>query len=148
RSGIAELLKADGPVERQAGSGDWAGAPVGTQFFMGDAARTADGGAELKLLGTVVAMIPHTVLRFGPGKGGSTNIKVELGAIDIVNTGAVALDVGDVHVAPGGKIRITSEKVELLIGTAKITGANGALIDLEIGKPVDLDLSIGPAQVV
>ena len=34
---IAELTKADAPVERQAGTGAWAGADVGTKYFLGDA---------------------------------------------------------------------------------------------------------------
>jgi len=146
KAGIAELTKSDGPVERQEGSGTWAGAPIGTQFMLGDAARTADGAAELKLAGTqLVSMNPHTVLRFAAGKNNSANIKVELGAIDIINSGSVSLDVGDVKVAPGGKIRISAGKVELLIGTAQVTGADGKLIDLVIGTPFSLD--IGPAIV-
>ena len=46
---IAELTKADGPVERQEGSPSaaWVGAAVGAQFYLGDAVRTADGAAEL-----------------------------------------------------------------------------------------------------
>ena len=63
---LAELTKADGPVERQADAqGAWAGAPVGAKFYLGDAVRTADGGAELLLAGAArIAMQPHTVLRF------------------------------------------------------------------------------------
>ncbi|MBA2539150.1 MAG: hypothetical protein H0V17_05900, partial [Deltaproteobacteria bacterium] len=52
KSAIATLDKADGPIDRQpAGASPWAGAPVGTGFFLGDAARTADGGAQLTLAG-------------------------------------------------------------------------------------------------
>jgi hypothetical protein len=147
KAGLAELTKADGPVDKQEGSAAWAGAPVGTQFALGDAARTADGGAELKLAGTqLVAMNPHTILRFTAGKNNSTNINVELGGIDVINSSSTSLDIGDVKVAPGGKIRITADKrVELLIGTAQLTGADGKAIDLVIGTPMSME--IGPVQV-
>src|SRR5678815_3741562 len=47
---IAELTKAEGPVERQEGQGIWAAVPLGTKYYLGDAARTGPGRAELKLL--------------------------------------------------------------------------------------------------
>ena len=84
--GIAELTKADGPVERQPGVGAWEGASVGAKFYLGDAARTADGAAQITLTGAqVLEMQPHTVLRFGAGKNNATNVIVELGAIDVIN---------------------------------------------------------------
>lgn len=142
KAGIAELTKADGPVERQPGVGTWQGAVVGTAFFMGDAARTADGAAQITLTaGQVLEMQPHTVLRFGPGKNNATNIVVELGAIDVINTAKNALEIGNVAVAPGGKVRITQSNVELLIGNAQVSGT-----ELVIGKPVGLEL--GPVAVV
>src|SRR5689334_21525614 len=147
KAGIAELTKSDGPVDKQEGSAAWAGAPVGTQFAIGDAARTADGGAELRLAGTqLVAMTPHTILRFTAGKN-SANINVELGGIDVINGAATPLELGGINVAPGGKIRLMADKkVELLIGTAQLTGADGKPIDLVIGSPLSLD--IGPAQLL
>ena len=48
---IAKLTKQDGPVDRQQGEGDWKAADVGAEFFIGDAARTADGGAGLEVVG-------------------------------------------------------------------------------------------------
>ena len=140
--GIAELTKADGPVERQAGVGSWQGATVGTAFFMGDAARTADVAAQITLSGgQVLELQPHTVLRFGPGKNNATNIVVELGAIDVINSATTALEIGNVAVAPGGKVRITSSNVELLIGNAQVSGT-----ELVIGKPIGLEL--GPVAVL
>jgi hypothetical protein len=66
QSALAELTKADGPVDKQQGSQPWGGAPVGTEFFFGDAARTGDGGAQLEVAGGAqIAMQKHTVLRFG-----------------------------------------------------------------------------------
>lgn len=138
KAGIAELTKADGPVERQAGLGAWAGAALGTRFFLGDAARTADGAARITLAGSqVLEMQAHTVLRFGPGANNATTVKVEVGAVDIVNTGQLALEIGNVKVAPGGKVRITSNDVELLIGHAQLQG-----VELIIGKPVGIEIGL------
>src|SRR4051812_48377073 len=76
KGGIAELTKAEGPVERQPGVGTWQGATIGTRFYLGDGARTADGAAQITLTGgQVLEMQPHTMLRFGPGANNSTNIK-------------------------------------------------------------------------
>ena len=136
-AGVAELTKADGPVDREAGSGAWEGAKVGAQFYSGDAERTADGGAELRLVGTQrIAMNAHTVLRFAPGKNNSTNLTVEVGGIDVINSGSADLEIGDVHVAPGGKIHITNNQVELVIGKAQFVGADGKSMDLTIGTPI------------
>jgi hypothetical protein len=136
KGGIAELTKADGPVERQPGVGAWQGALVGALFYMGDAARTADASAQITLTGSqVIEMQPHTVLRFGAGKNNATNIVVELGAIDVVNASTAGLEIGNVKVSPGGKVRITASNVELLIGNAQMNGA-----ELVIGKPIGLEL--------
>jgi hypothetical protein len=140
--GIAELTKAEGPVERQQGVGPWGGAAVGTRFYLGDAARTADGPAQITLVGSqVIEMNAHTVLRFGPGANNATNIKVEIGAIDVINSSGASLEIGNVKVDPGGKVRITAQNVELLIGRAQTNGTQ-----LEIGKPVGLE--VGPVKVV
>ncbi|MEP6863439.1 MAG: hypothetical protein ABJE66_22630 [Deltaproteobacteria bacterium] len=136
KGGIAELTKADGAVERQPGVGPWQGALVGAVFYMGDAARTADGSAQITLTGSqVIEMQPHTVLRFGAGKNNVTDVVVELGGIDVVNSSTAALEIGNVKVAPGGKIRITANNVELLIGNAQINGS-----ELVIGRPIGLEL--------
>jgi len=142
KAGIAELTKADGPVERQAGIGTWGGVAVGAMFFLGDAARTADASAQITLAGSqVLEMQPHTVLRFGPGKNNATNVKVEVGAVDLINTSQAKLEIGNVIVAPGGKVRITASDVELLIGHAQLQG-----VELLIGKSISID--IGPVQTI
>ncbi|MBW8771993.1 MAG: hypothetical protein JF590_01660, partial [Gemmatimonadetes bacterium] len=106
---IATLEKADGPVERQEADRPWGGAKIGTKYYLGDAARTADGGAQLALAGQArIAMQPHTVLRFGAGKSGSAQIGVELGAIDLQGAGDYKLDVGDVQIKENGAIRVTA----------------------------------------
>jgi hypothetical protein len=134
--GIAELTKADGPVERQVGINPWGGAPLGTKFFLGDAARTGDGAAQITLTGSqVIEMNAHTVLRFGLGANSATNIKVEIGAIDVINSSGASVEIGNVKVDPGGKVRITAQNVELLIGHAQTNGTQ-----LEIGKPIGLEL--------
>ena len=143
---IAELKKAEGPVEKQGGTAAWAGASIGTKFSIGDAARTADGGAQLEVIGGAqIAMQPHTVLRFG-GKAGNSKIAVELGAIDLSGTGSYGLDVGDVRLSKG-TLRITAKgkgesSVELTIGDAQVSDINGNKIDLVIGQIVDLTMDV------
>ncbi|HEY5946457.1 MAG TPA: hypothetical protein VIV40_13235 [Kofleriaceae bacterium] len=153
RAPIAELTKADGPVERQEGQGPWGGATVGQKYFIGDAARTAGGEAELKLVGVqLIKMEKYTVLRFGGGKDGSAKIAVELGAIVLHGGGNYGLDVGDVKLANNGEVRVTAKgqgksTIELLVGNAQIANSNGQTVDLEIGKVVDMDLTIGPVTL-
>jgi len=152
KASIATLEKADGPVERQEGTKAWGGAAVGTKFYLGDAARTADGGAQLALAGAAkIAMQPHTVLRFLAGKGNSAQIAVELGAIDLQGAGKYALDIGDVQLQQNGSIRITAKgkgasSIELTVGAAQFTGIDGKAVELEVGKV--FELGIGPIEVV
>ena len=148
---IAELTKAEGPVEREEGTAAWGDAPVGTKFYIGDAARTADGNAELKLGGAaLIRMDKYTVLRFG-GKGGSANINVELGQIELRGAGQYGLDLGDVKLDKDGAVRIAARNggknsVELLLGMAQVTSLTGSVVDLELGK-VFTDLDIGAVVV-
>ncbi len=145
-SAIAKLTKKDGPVDRQQGEAEWKQADVGTEFFIGDAARTADGGAGLEVIGGAqIAMQPHTVLRFG-GKDGNSKIAVELGAIDLTGSGNYALDGGDVKLSKG-TVRISAKAggkntIELTIGEATVSSVDGGSISLEVGKVMDLDLDV------
>ncbi len=140
---IAELTKADGPVEREADGTAWNAAVLGTRYFIGDAARTADGTATLTIGGGAqIIMQGHTVLRFG-GAAGASKISVEVGAIDLAGTGSYALDVGDVNLSHGGKARITPKgsgrsTVELMVGEGQVA-ANGQTFALTIGQSVDVD---------
>ena len=149
---IAELTKTDGPVERQEGQGPWSTSFIGQKYYIGDAARTADGAAELKLVGVqLIKMEKYTVLRFG-GKGGSAKISVELGAIVLRGGGNYGLDVGDVKLANDGEVRIEAKgqgksSIQLLVGDAQIASTNGQTLDLEIGKILDMDLTIGPVKM-
>jgi hypothetical protein len=149
---IAELKKADGPVERQEGQGAWGSANVGTKYYLGDAARTADGPAELALAGgrAIVKMDQYTTLRFGGARGGAAKIGVELGAITLVGGGNFGLDVGNVKVDDNGQIRIVAKgqgksSVELLVGAAQISGLDGQMVELQIGQI--LELGVGPIKV-
>ena len=82
---------------------------VGARFYVGDAARTADGAAYLAVLGSAkITMQPHTVLRFG-GQAGEGKIAVELGAIDLSGTGSYGLDIGDVRLSKGS-VRVTAQR--------------------------------------
>jgi len=156
---IAELTKAEGPVERQEGeAGTWAVAPIGTKYLLGDAARTADGRAELKLAaGTaIIKMDKYTVLRFGGGKDGVAKIGVELGAIELqqmaTSGSKYGLEMGDVNVAANGTIRITAKGggknniVELLNGNAQVLAVNGDTIELVMGKEYDLGMLPGKVE--
>lgn len=150
-SHIAELTKAEGPVERQEGAGAPSEAAVGAKFYLGDAARTADGTAELKLGGNaIIKMDKYTVLRFG-GKGSSSKILVELGQIELRGAGQYGLDLGDIKLDQAGAVRIAAKgggksTVELLVGGAQVQGVNGALVDLELGQILDMaDLELGSA---
>lgn len=152
RAAIAELTKADAPVERQQGTGTWGEARIGAKYFLGDAARTADGGAELRLVGVqLIRMDKYTVLRFGGDKG-RTKIAVELGAVELHGTGNYGLDVGDIELADNGAVRVTAKgkgksTLELLVGAAQVQNESGETLALEVGKLVDLDLTIGPIKL-
>ncbi|HWO18376.1 MAG TPA: hypothetical protein VNO30_06355 [Kofleriaceae bacterium] len=143
RTALAELAKADGPVEREAAGAPWRLAPIGTQFFVGDAARTAGGAAELAVPGGArLAMQPHTVLRFG-GKAAGRGLVVEAGAIDISGEGRYELDVGDVTVSPGATVRVAARgagrrAIELKVGAAQISTEDGGRVELQVGRAVEL----------
>jgi hypothetical protein len=147
---IAVLDKAEQAVERQTqGASAWGGAPVGTKFYLGDAARTAAGGAQLSLGGDAhITMQPHTVLRF-IGTADSAKIAVDLGAVDLSGGGDFGLDIGDVKLGKAGTVRVTAKgqghsSIELLVGDAQVT-SNGTTVQLELGKAFELDL--GTVQV-
>jgi hypothetical protein len=149
---IAVLTNAEASVERQAAQAAWSDAPVGTKYFLGDAARTADGEAELELAGVQrIKMDKYTVLRFG-GTAGTGNIAVELGAIELRGDGELGLDVGNVELSENGAVRVTAKgqgqsAIELLVGAARLSSPSGDTMELEIGKVVELDLTIGPIQM-
>lgn len=138
--GIATLASANGPVEREH-EGAWRGAQVGTQFFLGDAVRTGDGSAELVVAGTqVLEMAPNSVLRFAADTNDKAHVRVELGAYDVVNSSTVGMDIGSVRIAPGGRIHVTADQVELVIGAAQVKGVDGRMFDLVIGSPMSIDI--------
>lgn len=145
RAEVAKLASADGPVEREAGGGPWSPAPIGTGFHLGDAARTAAGGATLAVAGgAALAMQPHTVLRFG-GKAAGRRLGVEAGAVEITGAGSYALDVGDVMVSRDGTVRVTARgagqrAIELKVGEARLSTAEGGTIALELGRTVELGI--------
>ncbi len=158
---LAELVQASGPVQRGAGdklepdgTDDWQAAALGARFFLGDAARTADGTAVLQLAGSGSSrldMEPHTVLRFGRRGDDAVEqrLLVELGAIEIAGGGAYQFDIGDIQVAQNGGVRITGgdggSRVELLVGQASIRATGGELTQLEPGVALDFsDIEIRP----
>lgn len=143
KAALAELTKADGPVDRQAGAGAWSSAPVGTKYYLGDAARTADGAAQLSVTGgaATLAMEPRTILRFGGTKDAS-QLLVELGAVSLTGSGSYGLDVGDVKLT-GGTVRITAKAgggstLTLEMGDAVLTTRTGQTFDLDVGGTLEL----------
>jgi hypothetical protein len=126
---LAELVKADGPVDRQANSGkDWSGASLHAKFFLGDAARTSiDGGAELTLLESArLTMKPASILRFG-GSSDKASLKVEQGEVELsrdTGNGNYDLGLGQVTLGGGGKIRITADaggnSIQVLAGSVDV----------------------------
>ncbi|MDQ3365810.1 MAG: hypothetical protein M3680_10325, partial [Myxococcota bacterium] len=149
---IAELTKAEGPVERQRADEPWQAAKLGTRYFLGDAARTADGAAQLEVAGgALIAMQPHTILRFG-GTHQASKISVELGAIDLTGTGSYGFEIGDVTLSRNGTVRITAaagrNTVELTLGEAQVTTAGGETFDLVIGKVVEIALDVAVTAMI
>ncbi|HEU4726250.1 MAG TPA: hypothetical protein VFT22_00105, partial [Kofleriaceae bacterium] len=151
---LAKLTRGKG-VERQAGSGDSMPASPGAEFFVGDAASTRkDGSATLEIVGAGGAQLqmqPSTVLRFTRGR-----ISVASGAVELDGVGTYALDVTDLTISKrGGKVRVTTSTVELMIGEAKVRGANGTT-ELRLQEPLDLarlstiplDAGVGDARAV
>jgi hypothetical protein len=152
KQSIAVLEKAEGPVERQQGDGPWGGAKIGTKFYLFDAARTADGGAQLEVVGNaLIAMQPHTVLRFG-GTAKASQISVGLGTIELTGTGNYGFDLGDVRLSRNGTVRITANPggkptVELTIGEAQVSTVTGTTT-LEVGKAIEIDLGVESVKPV
>ncbi len=139
---LAELVESAGPVERQQGDAAWAKVEVGAKFQLGDAARTAEAGAKLQIIGgPELDMLPHTTLRFG--KGGSDRIAVEAGAIELANPSSYGLDVGDVKLGSGARVRITARgagktEMELVVGAGTITTLDGHVVELTLSGGLEL----------
>ncbi|MEO8706678.1 MAG: hypothetical protein ABI867_42020 [Kofleriaceae bacterium] len=140
---IAELVQAEAPVEKQSAvEPGWAAAAVGTEFFLGDAAKTGVGGAQLSITNSAqIAMQPNTVLRFG-GKPGENKIGVEVGAIDLTGTGRYGLDIGDVKLSNRGSVRITANDIKLTVGDAQVQTAGGQTIDLKVDTAIELGAAV------
>ncbi len=141
-AGVAELVKTAGPVEKNTTGPDWKAAGQGTIFMLGDAARTGDGGADFKLVsGAMLAMSPHTILRFG---GNQKDFAVELGAVELSGNGAFNLEMGRIEIGKNGAVRITnngdkSTQFDLLLGEVSVL-RDGKAVALESGKPFVLQL--------
>jgi hypothetical protein len=142
KHGIAELIDASGPVAREKGDDPWKGVEVGATFDLGDAARTADGTARIEITnGPQLDMLPNTTLRFG--KDGEGRIAVEAGAIELATAGSYGLDVGDVKLGSGGKVRVTAtgvgkEQIQLAGGAGTVTTLDGHVVELAAAGGIEL----------
>lgn len=146
---LAELVQVTGAarvVERATGRDDWKPAPLGSKFYLGDAARTADNRALLRLGdASRLEMDPHTVLRFGDrgAPGREQPLLVELGSVEVVGDGAYQLALGEISVESNGGVRISAgeqgNRVELLVGRASIRTSAGEVKPLERGAVLALD---------
>ncbi|MEZ4360931.1 MAG: hypothetical protein R3B48_12180 [Kofleriaceae bacterium] len=146
---LAELVQVqrDGLVERAEGVADWRSAPLGTRFYLGDAARTHDAPAQLRIGEAAhLDMQAHTVLRFGrrgeSARAGEQELVVELGAIELVGEGSYQFDIGELEVARSGGVRVSAggrgSKVELMIGEASLRARGGEATALRAGQVVEL----------
>ncbi len=146
-SEIAELVKREGPFERRPNGGVWGPADAGARFYLGDAAQTGDGPADLKIRGGArLRMRPNSVLHFG-GIKGSSKIKVEAGGVELIGNGEIGIDVGDLTMdrrlrLDNGTVTITAgpggaQQVELIVGKATIMGTDGETA-LTVGVAVDV----------
>ena len=150
-AGLATLTQAaGGAVDRNAGSAAWTGAPIGTSFFLGDSARTADGTAQLRLNnGAMLKMQAHTVLHFG-AIAGRSRLEVQLGAVEVAGKGSYDLDFGKLQLGDQGGVRIVGgpghAQIELLLGTGHLESADGAMTELVVGRTFTLDLGHGVVE--
>lgn len=145
---LAELVQVSGPVEqveRASGDSAWVPARLGDTFVLGDAVRTKETRAQLRLGdASRLELEPHTLLRFGRKGGGaaSQQLLVETGAIELAGSGEYQLDLGEISVERDGGVRIsagdTGNRVELLVGRAAIRTAAGQLQPLERGVALEL----------
>ena len=146
QSAIAELTRVDGPVDREQGKGPWNAAQVGAEFFDGDAARTADGGAELKVAGTAqLAMLPHTILRFG-GSAHHPLLRTELGKIKLTGGGEFSTAIGNVKLGANGELTITASDITLTGGTGT-RDVDGQISDLALNVAVAVTSELGSATI-
>jgi hypothetical protein len=145
-------VKSDaGVVERNTrGITTWAIANPGTEYFSGDAARTApDTSAQLRVRDYArLEMQGNTVLRFS-GNDTEIQVSVESGAIDLSSVGTYSLDVGDIKRSPDGKVRITAatgHRSVVELSTKSRAVRNSQEVDLVIVKAaaVEFDLPIAP----
>lgn len=142
---LAKLAEAAGPVERAVGAGAWTAAPIGTGYFLGDAARTGDGSARLALGGSSLKMDPHTIVRFGGKPGGKRTLAVELGAFELTGAGDFGLGLGEINIGTGGGVRVVAggdgkTSIELTLGDARYIGEDGKALTLSLGAAVDISL--------
>jgi hypothetical protein len=137
---IAELVDAQGEVQRQAGRGDSEAASKGTRYYFGDAAHTRQGMATLDVAsgGAKVVMADHTTVRFA---GDLTKVQIDVeGQADLSGRAVYALNGEDVRV--NGTVRISAKgggkgTVELVDGNAN-KGTGTAVYELPLHTPVDL----------
>jgi hypothetical protein len=146
-STIAELVKADGPIDRAEIKDDWKPAKPGTTFALGDAARTGDGGAQLKLLDTAqLGLQPNTILRFA-GTHDRIRLLFEAGGGKLRGAGEYALSVGSVKLDDRGELQITSSGIKLLAGNAT-RDVDGAVSNLKLDQEVALDVTVSKVHLV
>ena len=127
-SAIAELLHADGLVDRRTPSADWSQVERGEKYFIGDSARTSEhGGADFVLAGGAkLHMQPSSTLHFG-GQGSKSKIIVEVGGVDVSGTGDIGLGIGNLKIS-NATVAITANttdlsQIKLVVGKASVTTA-------------------------
>jgi hypothetical protein len=147
---IATLDRANGTISRDFAKtvGSWEGAPLGSEFRLGDGVRSGTAsGARLRLFDdSKLELHASTVLRFArsASDGKRVQLDVEMGEATLEVSGAaleLETSVGNARVEAGSKVRLSREgdatRLEVLIGSARILNEDEAL-ELRVGDAVDI----------
>jgi hypothetical protein len=151
-SPIATLIQTSTGTEKQAGEeGAWAAGAVGATFFKGDAIRTADGIALLKLNQSASLRVqPRSLIRFGE-RNGKSSIDVVLGEATLEGSGG-KYQLGAEGLALDGQssIRIVAGEegtsYTLVLGKATLD-QNGLLTTMLQGKTYE-GVKLGDVEMI
>lgn len=153
---LAEVERMHGHlgVARAASATHFTGASVGTDFWLGDAARTgSDGTSALRLDdGNGLSMRPSTTVRFSATRPGARGRRIDLLAGEATLTLAhdTELDTGagTVTARAGTELRLRRQngalELMVVVGQARLEEDGTEPIDLVIGTPMLLDYDVHP----
>jgi len=153
---LAELTEASGEITRDhdASREQWQEAPVGAEFFLGDAVRTGGSATASVTLasGGGIQLVPETIVRFLANRPDdpSRQVAVELGEVDLTaGEGGISVvgQFGAAVLEPGGRMRVNAAEgqleLEVLIGSARIEREGEEAIELGAGEELVIDIELG-----